>query len=59
MQKSVWGPATWKLLHTMVLKINNDASVSQINDLRNNGKIWQYYLGIRLGGCYYTMLRFN
>ena len=35
MQKSVWGPATWKLLHTMVLKINNDVSVSQINDLKS------------------------
>jgi hypothetical protein len=35
MQKSVWGPATWKLLHTMVLKINNDASVTQINDLKS------------------------
>ena len=28
MQKSVWGPATWKLLHTMVLKINNDEEVT-------------------------------
>ena len=35
MQKSVWGPATWKLLHTMVLKINNDVSISQINDLKS------------------------
>ena len=35
MQKSVWGPATWKLLHSMVLKMNDNASVQQINDLKS------------------------
>ena len=27
MQKSVWGPATWKLLHTLVLKINDNITI--------------------------------
>lgn len=35
MQKSVWGPATWKLLHTMVLKINDNITYSQLIDLKN------------------------
>jgi hypothetical protein len=35
MQKSVWGPATWKLLHTLVLKINDNITYSQLIDLKN------------------------
>ena len=35
MQKSVWGPATWKLLHCMVLNANNDIQPSQLIDLKN------------------------
>ncbi len=34
MSKSVWGPATWSLLHCMVLKINDDINQSQLNDLK-------------------------
>jgi hypothetical protein len=35
MQKSVWGPATWKLLHTMVLKIDNNITNNQFIELKN------------------------
>ena len=35
MQKSVWGPITWKLLHTMVLKINDNITYSQLFELKN------------------------
>ena len=34
MSKSVWGPATWYLLHSMVLKINDDAKSETITDLK-------------------------
>jgi hypothetical protein len=34
MSKSVWGPATWYLLHSMVLKINDDAPTAAITDLK-------------------------
>lgn len=34
MSKSVWGPATWYLLHSMVLKINDDAPEDVISDLK-------------------------
>jgi len=32
MSKSVWGPATWTMLHCLVLKIKDDAT--NINDLK-------------------------
>ena len=35
MQKSVWGPATWKILHCMVLNASNDIQPSQLIDLKN------------------------
>jgi hypothetical protein len=35
MSKSVWGPATWSLLHCMVLKINDNIVHSQLNDLKD------------------------
>jgi hypothetical protein len=35
MQKSVWGPATWKLLHTMVLRIDNNITTNQFIELKN------------------------
>jgi hypothetical protein len=34
MSKSVWGPATWYLLHSMVLKIKDDAPKEAITDLK-------------------------
>ncbi len=34
MSKSVWGPATWQLLHSMVLKINDTIDSSQLNELK-------------------------
>jgi len=34
MTKAVWGPATWKLLHCMVLKVDNLES-NQLFDLKN------------------------
>ncbi len=34
MSKSVWGPATWMLMHSMVLKINDNITTSQLNDLK-------------------------
>jgi hypothetical protein len=34
MSKSVWGPATWQLLHSMVLKINDNVNQSQIKELK-------------------------
>ena len=34
MSKSVWGPATWYLLHSMVLKINDDVNSETITDLK-------------------------
>ena len=34
MSKSVWGPATWYLLHSMVLKINDDVNSDTITDLK-------------------------
>jgi hypothetical protein len=34
MSKSVWGPATWYLLHSMVLKINDDTNSETITDLK-------------------------
>ena len=34
MSKSVWGPATWYLLHSMVLKINDDAPAPVITELK-------------------------
>ena len=34
MSKSVWGPATWYLLHSMVLKINDDTPKEVITDLK-------------------------
>lgn len=36
MSKSVWGPATWYLLHSMVLKINDDAPISDLKKLIRN-----------------------
>jgi hypothetical protein len=35
MQKSVWGPATWKLLHTMVLRIDDNITTNQFIELKN------------------------
>ena len=35
MKKSVWGPITWKLLHTLVLKIKDDISLAQLIELKN------------------------
>ncbi len=34
MSKSVWGPATWQLLHSMVLKINDDINQIQLKELK-------------------------
>ena len=34
MTKAVWGPATWKLLHCMVLKVDN-LEPNQLIDLKN------------------------
>jgi hypothetical protein len=34
MSKSVWGPATWQLLHCMVLKINDNINKSQLSELK-------------------------
>jgi hypothetical protein len=34
MSKSVWGPATWYLLHSMVLKINDDAPTPVVTELK-------------------------
>ena len=34
MSKSVWGPATWFLLHSMVIKIKDDAPKEVITDLK-------------------------
>jgi hypothetical protein len=34
MTKAVWGPATWKLLHCMVLKVNS-LEPSQLIELKN------------------------
>ena len=34
MTKAVWGPATWKLLHCMVLKVNS-LEPSQLVELKN------------------------
>ena len=35
MQKSVWGPITWRLLHMMVLKVNDNITPTQIIELKN------------------------
>ena len=35
MQKSVWGPVTWRLLHMMVLKVNNTITPTQMTELKN------------------------
>ena len=35
MQKSVWGPITWKLLHTMVIQINDNINIVQLNELKH------------------------
>lgn len=35
MQKSVWGPITWKLLHTMVIQINDKINIVQLNELKH------------------------
>ncbi len=35
MSKSVWGPATWQLLHSMVLKINDDITPLQLKELKS------------------------
>ena len=35
MQKSVWGPVTWRLLHMMVLKVNDNITPTQIIELKN------------------------
>jgi hypothetical protein len=35
MQKSVWGPVTWRLLHMMVLKANDNLTPTQIIELKN------------------------
>lgn len=34
MSKNVWGPATWHLLHCMVLKIDDNINTSQLEDLK-------------------------
>jgi hypothetical protein len=34
MSKSVWGPATWYLLHSMVLKIDDNINQSQLKELK-------------------------
>ena len=34
MSKNVWGPATWHLLHCMVLKIDDNINNNQIEDLK-------------------------
>jgi hypothetical protein len=34
MSKSVWGPATWYFLHCLVLKINDDVTKPQIEELK-------------------------
>ncbi len=35
MSKSVWGPATWQLLHSIVLKINDNINQSQLKELKS------------------------
>ena len=35
MSKAVWGPATWKLLHCMVLKANDTIDTPTFIDLKN------------------------
>jgi hypothetical protein len=34
MSKNVWGPATWHLLHCMVLKIDDNIDCRQLEDLK-------------------------
>jgi hypothetical protein len=34
MSKSVWGPATWSLLHCLVLKISDDIPKSTLDELK-------------------------
>jgi hypothetical protein len=34
MSKNVWGPATWHLLHCIVLKIDDNVSSSQLEDVK-------------------------
>lgn len=34
MSKSVWGPATWYLLHSIVLKIDDNVNQSQLKELK-------------------------
>jgi Erv1 / Alr family len=34
MSKNVWGPATWHLMHCMVLKIDDNINSSQLEDLK-------------------------
>jgi hypothetical protein len=35
MKKSVWGPITWKLLHTFVLKIKDNITLNELLELKN------------------------
>jgi hypothetical protein len=35
MQKSVWGPITWNLIHTMVLKVKDTINSNQLSELKN------------------------
>ena len=34
MSKSVWGPATWSMLHCLVLKLKDDAPIQTINSVK-------------------------
>ncbi len=34
MSKSVWGPATWQLLHSVVLKIDDNINKEQLKELK-------------------------
>ena len=34
MSKSVWGPATWTMLHCLVLKLKDDAPIQTINSVK-------------------------
>ena len=34
MSKNVWGPATWHLLHCIVLKIDDNIDSQQLEDLK-------------------------
>ena len=35
MQKSVWGPATWKVIHCLSFKSNKNIKTNELNDLKN------------------------